>query len=84
MTLNRVKLGRTVNFTKCLASVVFLIFLAETLIWNNITFPASNSVNLEEQVVNEPMKSLYKKKLPIFLFLFGLSLFNVKILRAYS
>ena len=40
MTLNRVKLGRAVTFIKYLASVVSLIFLALTLIWNKITFPA--------------------------------------------
>ena len=37
MTLNRVKLGRAVTFMKYLASVVSLIFLPITLIWNNIT-----------------------------------------------
>ena len=46
MTLNCVKLGRAVTFMKYLASVVSLIFLAKTLIWNKITFPASNSQNL--------------------------------------
>ena len=61
MTLNRIKLGRVVTFMKYLASVVSLIFLAKTLIWNKITFPASNSLNLAELVVNEPMKSIYKK-----------------------
>ena len=40
MTLNRVKLGRVVTFLKYIASVVSLIFLALTLIWNKITFPA--------------------------------------------
>ena len=40
MTLNRVKLGRVVTFIKYIASVVSLIFLALTLIWNKITFPA--------------------------------------------
>ena len=39
MTLNRVKLGRVVTFIKYLASVVSLIFLPKTLIWNKITFP---------------------------------------------
>ena len=61
MTLNRIKLGRAVTFMKCLASVVSLIFLAKTLIWNKITFLASNLLNLAELVVNEPMKSIYKK-----------------------
>ena len=84
MTLNYVKLGRAATFTKHPASVVSLIFLAKALIWNKITFPASNSLNLVELVVNEPMKSIYKKKLLIFLFLYDLSLLNVKISRAYN
>ena len=45
VTLNRVTLGRTVTFMKCLASVISLIFLPKTLIWNKITFPASYSLN---------------------------------------
>ena len=61
MTLNGVKLGRAVTFMKYLAIVVSLIFLAKTLIWNKITFPASNSLNLAELVVNESMKIIYKK-----------------------
>ena len=61
MTLNCVKLGRAVTFTKYLASVVSLIFLAKTLIWNKITFPASNLLNFAELVENEPLKSIYKK-----------------------
>ena len=40
MSLNRVKLGRAVTFVKYLASVVSLILLALTLIWNKIKFPA--------------------------------------------
>ena len=40
MSLNCIKLGRAVTFVKYLASVVSLIFLALTLIWNKITFPA--------------------------------------------
>ena len=60
MTLNRVKLGRAVTFMKYLASKVFLIFLAKTLIWNKITFPVSNLLNLEELVLNESMKSISK------------------------
>ena len=62
-------------FMKYLASVVSLIFLANTLIWNKIRFPSSNSLNLAEVVVNEHMKSI---------FLFDLSLLNVKISRAYN
>ena len=61
MTLNRAKLGRAVTFMKYLASVVSLIILAKTLIWNKITLPALNLLNLAELVVNEPMKGIYKK-----------------------
>ena len=61
MTPNRVKLGCAVTFMKYLASAVFLIFLAKTLIWNKITFLASNLLDLEALVVNEPTKSIYKK-----------------------
>ena len=61
MTLNRVKLGRAVTFMKYLASVVSLIFLAKTLIWNKITFLTSNLLNFAELVENEPLKSIYKK-----------------------
>ena len=84
MTLNRVKLGRAVTFMKYLANVVSLIFLPKTLNWNKIRFPTSNSLYLAEFIVNEPMKSNYKKKLPKFFFLFYLSLLNVKISRAYN
>ena len=59
MTLNRLKLGRVVNFIKNLASVVSLIFLAKTLIWNKINFPTLNLMNLAELVENELMKSIY-------------------------
>ena len=38
MTLNCVKLGRVGTFMKYLASVVSLIFLPKTLIWNNFNF----------------------------------------------
>ena len=38
MILNRLKLGRAVTFIKYLAGVVSLIFLPETLIWNNFNF----------------------------------------------
>ena len=62
MTHSRVILGRAVTFMKCLVSAVSLIFLPKTLIWNKITFPASNSLNLAELVENELMKSISKKK----------------------
>ena len=61
MTFRRVKLGHAVTFVKYPASVVSLMFLTKTLIWNKITFLASNSMNLAELVANEPMKSIYKK-----------------------
>ena len=60
MTLNRVKLGRAISFMKYLASVVFLIFLPKTLIWNKITFRLSDSLNLSELVANELTKSISK------------------------
>ena len=83
MTLNRVKLGHAVTFMKYLASVVSLIFLVKTLIWNKINFPTSNLLNLSDLVKNELMKSLFPlKNLPKFLFLFDLSLLNLKISRA--
>ena len=86
---NLVKVGRTVTFMKYLASVVSLLSLAKILISNKIMLPSSNSLSLTELVLNEPMRSIYKKKkkkkkLPIFLFIFDLSLLNVKISRAYK
>ena len=61
MTLNRVKLGRAVPFMKYLTSLVSLIFLPKTLIWNKITFLASNALNFAELVENELMMSISKK-----------------------
>ena len=61
MILNSANLGLSVTFMKYLASLVSLIFLAETLIWNKVTFPASNLLNFGELVGNEPLKSIYKK-----------------------
>ena len=61
MTLNRIKLGRSVTFMKYFASVVSLIFLPRTLIWNKITFSASNLLNLTEPVENELMKRIFEK-----------------------
>ena len=61
MTLNRVKLGRTVTFMKYLASVVSLIFLPKTVIWNKTMFRLSSLLNLTELVVNELTKSVSKK-----------------------
>ena len=60
MTFNHLKLGRPVTFMKYLASVVFLILLAKSLIWNKINFPTFNLLNLAELVENEPMKTIYQ------------------------
>ena len=68
---------------KCIASAVHLIYLPKTLNWNKITFPALNSLNLVELVINELIKSISKKNLPLFLFLSDLPLLNIKISRAY-
>ena len=85
MTFNCVKLGCEVIFKKYLARVVSLIFLAKTLIWNKIMFPASNLLNLAELVENEFMKSFDKKNYQYsFFFLFDLSLLNIKTSRAYN
>ena len=48
---------------KYLASVVSLIFLPKTLIWNKITFPASKSLSFAELVENELMKSISKSNM---------------------
>ena len=68
MTLNRLKLGRAVSFIEYIASVVSLIFLAKTLIWNKINFPTLNLMNLAELVENQPMKSIYQKIYQNFFF----------------
>ena len=79
------KTRRAVTFMKYLATVDSLIFLVKTLIWNKITFPASNLLNLAELVVNEPMKNIYKKNYQYsFLFVLDLSLLTVKVSRAYN
>ena len=61
MALNRVKLGAAVTFMRYLASVVSLIFLPKTLIWNKIAFLASNLLNFAELVENEFLKGIFKK-----------------------
>ena len=68
MTLNHVKLGCVVTFMKYLASVVSLISLPKTLIWNKITIPASNSLHFPELVENELMKSISPKFINIFFY----------------
>ena len=62
MTLNHVKVGCTITFMKCLGSVVSLIYLPKTLIWNKITFQPSNLLNLVELVVNQLTNSTFKIK----------------------
>ena len=61
MTLNPVKLERAVTFMHYYAGVVSLIFLLKTLIWNKITFPASNLLNIAELVEHELMKNIFPK-----------------------
>ena len=61
MNLNRIKLELTATSMKYPASAVSLIFTPKTLIWNKITFPAPNSLNLAELVVNDLMRSICRK-----------------------
>ena len=68
MTHNRLKLEHAVTFMKYLASVVSLIFLVKTLIWNKINFRTLNLMTLAELVENEPMKSIYQKIYQNFFF----------------
>ena len=75
MALNRVKLRRAITFMKYLARVVSLISLPKTLIWNKITFLASNLLNFVELMENELMKSISKKFTDI--------LFSVQFIAAY-
>ena len=60
ITLNRVKLGCAVTFTKYFTSVVSIVILPKSLIWNKTMFPTSNLLNLAELVVNELVKSISK------------------------
>ena len=63
MTPNRVKLpsrhervywvGRAIAFVKQLASIVFLIFLPTTLVWNKVALLALNLLNFPELVLNQ-------------------------------
>ena len=66
MTLHRVKLGHAITFMKYLASVVFY---QKPLIWNKITFPASNLVE------NELGKSISKTFYQYF--------FSIQFIAAY-
>ena len=65
-----------------LTSAVSLIFLPKTLIWNKTMFPSSNSLNLAKLMVNDLMKSIFKRNLSIFSS--NLLQLNVKISRIYT
>ena len=83
-TLNHVNLGRAVTFIKYLASVICLMFVPKTLIWDKIKFSASNLLNFAELIKNELMKSISKKIYQYSFLISNLSLLIVKILRAYN
>ena len=72
---NRLKLWSSVTFMKYIASVFSLIFLPKTLIWNKITFPASDSLNFAELMENELLKNISKKSINIP--------FSIQFLAAY-
>ena len=79
MTLNRVKLGCAVTFMKYLTSVVFLIYLAETLFWIKVTFAESCRTGGKWAYVEYIQRNLQK-----FFFIFDFALCNVSISRAYN
>ena len=79
MTLNDLKLRRAVTFMKYIVSLVSLIFLAKTLIFPDIKLDESCRAN-----GRWAYEGYLPKNLPKFLFLFDLSLLNVKISRAYK
>ena len=81
MTLNCVKLGRAVTFVKYLASIVSLIFLAKTLIWSKIMFPASNLLNIAELVEDESLKSINEK---IYQYAYFYSIYHCLMLRFHE
>ena len=80
MTLNRVKLGRAVTCMKYLASVVSSEKF--NLEYNHV--PAIKFADYWRTGGKWAYEEYLQKKLPIFLFLFDLSLSNVKISRAYN
>ena len=83
MTPNHLKLGCAITFIIFFASVVCLILLAKTLIWNKITLLASNLLNLCDLVENEPLKSIYKKNFR-FSFLYSIITAQSKDSRSYN
>ena len=60
-------LGCAVTFMKYLASVISLIFLPKTLIWNKMTFPASNLLNFIELLQKKLIRVSPKKLTNILL-----------------
>ena len=79
MTLNCVKLGRVVTFMKYLASVVSNI--------SSKNFNSQIAIKFVEScrtVGKWAYEECISKNLPIFPFLFDLSLLNIKISRAYN
>ena len=83
LSITEAELKRSIFYEKARISVVSLILLAKTLIWNKTTFHILNSPNLAELVVNELTK-VSTKDLKLLLFPSDLSLLVVKILRAYN
>ena len=73
MPLNWPKVVRTVTFLKYLAGAVSLIFLQKSLIWNKMTFSASN-------LLNSAYEEYLQNISPIFLFLSNLLLLVAKSL----
>ena len=68
MIFNRLKLERGVTFTKCIASLVPLIYLPKTLTWNNMIWPGLNLLQILELVKNVVENTLFQKHLTIFFF----------------
>ena len=81
---NRLKLGRPVAFMKYLASVVSLISLPKTLIWNEIAFSGIRFAEFFRAGGRLVYEGYLQKLLEIFFLLFSLSLLIVKVLRAYD
>ena len=59
-----------ITFMKNLASWVTLSILSKILIWNKMTFLASNSLKLAGLAVNQ-LKRTHQKYLPIFIFIYN-------------
>ena len=71
MILDNAKLGGTFIFMKDLASVVTLIFLLKTSIWNKMVFLESNSLKLVGLAVN-PLKETISKDIYQYSFLYAI------------